>query len=136
MTEVRSDIVDESLHGQVEQSEERDAVRVNADSESERDSLENERELVFEIPSILAGEKGELDNTSDSSPTNTLTVASAGDMQNILASLISTIKAERQETIKGFQVETEKLSERMVKENKKLAQKFETEHFKLNKNLS
>jgi hypothetical protein len=87
VTEVQSDIVDESLHGQV-QSEERDAVRVNADSESKRGSLENERELVFEIPSVLAGEKGELDNTRDATPASTLTVstvASAEDMQNILA---------------------------------------------------
>jgi hypothetical protein len=138
VTEVQSDIVDESLHGQVERSEERDAVRVNADSESERGSLENERELVFEIPSVLAGEK-ELDNTSDATPTDAATVstvASAEDMQNIIASLISTIKAERQETIKAFQIETEKLSERMVKDNKKLAEKFESEISQLNENLS
>jgi hypothetical protein len=42
-------------------------------------------------------------------------VTSAGELQNILNSLLAAMKSEKQETIKAFQMETAKLSERVKK---------------------
>jgi hypothetical protein len=96
VTLVGSDILDVGLHGHVEQFEEQAVEAVSADSGSERDGFDNETEFVFDIPSGLAREKGELSSTSDASPADLVTVgtvASTGDIQSILASLLSTVKA-------------------------------------------
>jgi hypothetical protein len=79
--------------------------------------------LVSEIPSILAGENGELNNTSDAGPFNTVTISTVASYRRH-AQHRSKINAERYET-KHFTFRRRNVCDECYEKIKKLAENFE-----------
>jgi hypothetical protein len=122
-------VLGEGLHGQGDE--------ITVQHETENEIVESEMENISKVASLEASEQGghEGDNGTEKSA-GFSRITSTGELQDILGSLLTAMKSEKQETIEAFRIETAKLSEMVSSEITKLAAEFENEHLKLSETLT